>query len=377
MAGLYIHIPFCRQACYYCDFHFSTNQSYRAELIDCLSVEIRLQQGYLNGERLTTIYLGGGTPSLLSESEMHLLMDSVYRHFEVAASPEITLEANPDDLTWERVGGLKSMGVNRISLGVQSFDDNILKFLHRAHTAHDALQCIDRLRKVGFQNISIDLIHSIPGQDDDQLKKNLKQALAFEPEHLSAYSLTIEPETVFGKWHAKGQLEAVDEPAAARQFEIVMDTLVDNGYRHYEISNFCKPGFASVHNSNYWKQETYLGIGPSAHSYNKVSRQFNIHNNHLYMKSIRDGIVPFTVEMLTRANQINEYIFTSLRTDEGCHLPYLVNNFSYDLMEAQTPYLHQLQEKKMITLAGNIITLTRSGKLLADRIASDLFISPD
>lgn len=377
MAGLYVHIPFCKQACYYCDFHFSTNQSYRAELIDSLSAELRLQQDYLNGERLQTIYLGGGTPSLLNEKELQGLMDSIYGHFQVAASPEITIEANPDDLTLEKVEWLKSSGFNRISLGVQSFDDAILKFLNRAHSASDAMQGVDRLRNAGFQNISIDLIHSIPGQDDEQLIRNLKQVLTFEPEHISAYSLTIEPDTVFGKWHSKGQLQAVDEKKAVRQFEIVMDTLTDSGYRHYEISNFCKPGFASIHNSNYWLQEKYLGIGPSAHSYNLASRQFNISNNHLYIKSIRGGTVPFTMETLTRANHINEYIFTSLRTDKGCSLPYLAQRFSYDLWQAQMPYLLQLQEKDLITFAGNIITLTRAGKLLADRISSDLFISPD
>jgi oxygen-independent coproporphyrinogen-3 oxidase len=374
MAGIYVHIPFCKQACYYCDFHFSTNQSYRSEMIQCLAHELELQKDYVS-EPVSTIYFGGGTPSLLATDELSLLFQSIANNYLISPSPEITLEANPDDLSLEKINTLKKAGINRLSVGIQSFDDRILKFLNRAHNAHDALQCIPRLRQAGFNNISIDIIHSIPGQSNEQLKKNLELTLSFDPEHISAYSLTIEENTVFGKWHKNGKLLAPDENFSAGQFEIVMDVLTGHGYRHYEISNFCKPGFHSRHNSSYWRQETYLGIGPGAHSYNKQSRQYNVANNHQYMKSIREGVIPCQVELLSRENQINEYIFTSLRTEAGCRLDYLSHQFNYNLSTIHAAYLGQLADEKLVEISGQILTLTRKGKLLADQISSDLFIS--
>jgi oxygen-independent coproporphyrinogen-3 oxidase len=374
MSGIYLHIPFCKQACYYCDFHFSTNQSYRALLIQCLAHEISLQKDYLYGDKLETIYFGGGTPSLLNPNEFELLFETIHKNFKVDPFAEITLEANPDDLTQSKIQTLKAFGVNRLSLGIQSLDDEVLKFLNRAHSANDALVCIELLRESGFNNLSIDLIHSIPGQDESTLMKNLDKALNLSPEHISAYSLTVEENTVFGRWAAKGKLKSPDENASARQFEVVMNTLIDHGYRHYEISNFCKPGYYSRHNSSYWNQAKYLGVGPSAHSYNRVSRQFNVANNHLYMKSIQEGKLPSETEILTRADKINEYIFTSLRTDIGCQLTYLKNIHAFDLLNANDSYLRKLLEEGKITIQNEVLMLTHSGKLLADRIASDLFI---
>lgn len=374
MSGLYLHIPFCKQACYYCDFHFSTNQSYRERMIHCMANELLLQKDYLSNEPLETIYFGGGTPSVLNVKDLELIFNTIHSHFLIIDKPEITLEANPDDLNKHKIKILKEFGINRLSLGIQSFDNKVLNFLHRAHTAEDALNCISLLRDFGFDNISIDLIHSIPNQPEDILIKNIQQALLLEPEHISAYSLTIEENTVFGKWAAKGKVKATDENDGAHQFELVMNMLTENGFQHYEISNFCQPGFQSKHNSSYWQQKKYLGIGPSAHSYNGESRQFNISNNHLYMKSLENGIVPFETETLSRADKINEYLFTSLRTEAGCDLSYLKENYQFDLVSANVEYLESLQQGEKLLINNEKITLTRQGKLVADKIASDLFV---
>jgi putative oxygen-independent coproporphyrinogen III oxidase len=373
MAGIYIHIPFCKQACYYCDFHFSTNQAKRVELIKCVASELEYQKNYLSGEPIETIYLGGGTPSLLSRHELDEIFDSIHKHYTVIPSPEITIEANPDDISNEKVQSFKEVGVNRVSLGIQSFDDEVLKFLNRVHNSSDALTCALRLRESGINNLSIDLIHSIPNQDDRQLMVNLDKLIELAPQHISVYSLTIEPQTVFGKWASRGQLKAMDETQSANQFELVMDTLMNKGYQHYEISNFCLPGFASRHNSSYWQQKKYLGVGPSAHSFDGETRQFNVSNNHLYMNSILEGKLPIEKESLTRENKINEYIFTSLRTSNGCNLVYLINAYEYDLRKINSAYLQTLYTNNYVLLRDDSLILTRQGKLLADKIASDLF----
>jgi oxygen-independent coproporphyrinogen III oxidase len=377
MAGLYFHIPFCKQACHYCDFHFSTNQTLKQELVNELAEELILQKDYLEGELIETIYLGGGTPSLLTAQELEFLFTSIQKNYRLATDVEVTLEANPDDLNSQKLNEMKAAGVNRLSIGIQSFDESILKFLNRAHTATEALGCVEAARKAGIDNISIDLIYSIPGQNEEMLKKNLATALALRPNHISAYSLTVEEKTVFGRWASKGKLLAMEEDQSAQQFELVMDSLSLNGYQHYEISNYSLSGFQSKHNTSYWKGKKYLGLGPSAHSYNEATRQFNISNNHLYIKSIQKGVVPFEREELTNENKINEYLFTSLRTEWGCDLNYLAEQFGHDLAGQNKSYLNQLLTSDLITLLDNTLTLTRAGKLLADRIASDLFVSAD
>lgn len=374
MAGLYIHIPFCKQACYYCDFHFSTQQSQRSDLIRFIARELELQRDYLQGEMLGTLYFGGGTPSLLTESEFEILFTTIHKHFSVAPTAEVTLEANPDDLTPEKLAILKSAGINRLSIGIQSFDEEILKFLNRAHNPQQALESVAQARQFGFSNINIDLIHSIPGQDDQLLMKNLEVALSLSPEHISAYSLTIEEKTVFGRWSARGKLTPVAEDQAAYQFERVMDTLTAKGYRHYEISNFCKPGYESKHNTSYWQQKHYLGVGPSAHSYNGVSRQYTISNNQLYAKALSADKIPFEREILSREDNINEYLFTSLRLDTGCSLSLLKNQYDYDLRQAQGSYLTRLLDQQLATLHHDQLILTRAGKLLADQISSEFFV---
>ncbi len=340
-----------------------------------MSSELKLQKEYLQGEGLSTIYFGGGTPSLLLQSELELIFEGVRALYPLNDRPEISLEANPDDLSKEKLAVLKQLGINRLSIGIQSFDDPILKFLNRLHDAEEASRCIAAARTEGFNNISVDLIYAIPGQTHDRWKKSIEKTLRLSPEHISAYALTIEKKTVFGQRQKKGQFHAVTEEIAAEQFELLMDTLQDAGYEHYEISNFCRPGFHSRHNTGYWQQIHYLGIGPSAHSYDGISRQFNISNNSLYCKAIENNTVPFEREVLTRENRINEYLFTTLRTAWGCDLEKIKANFQFDVFQENKAYLTALQEKKLASIENNTLTLTRTGKLLADQIASDLFVN--
>ncbi len=373
MAGLYLHIPFCKQACYYCDFHFSTDRHGRQELCQAMAHELILQKGYVS-EPFTTIYLGGGTPSLLTSEEVDLLLTATQK--DLILNPgEITLEANPDDLTEAKSRDLLAAGVNRLSIGIQSFDNTVLRFLNRAHTSEASYQCLEDVRTAGFDNVSIDLIYSIPGLSENLWAQTLREVIRFSPEHISAYALTIEERTVFGNWKKRGKLRSMDEEGAARQFEILMDTLGEAGYEQYEISNFSKPGFCSKHNSNYWNQSHYLGIGPSAHSYNGDTRQFNVRNNALYVRSIQQGIIPFQSEILSPQNKINEYIITSLRTKWGCNLNILRNQLNDDLLHRSGDYIAQLEQGGLVTLVENTLRLTRKGKLLADTISEDLMIS--
>ena len=373
MAGLYIHIPFCKQACHYCDFHFSTNQDQRTRLCQAIAKEINLQHSYLDNEPIHTLYFGGGTPSLLSGEELNIIFESVHSHFVVDDDAEVTMEVNPDDLTTDKLKELKNFGVNRLSVGIQSFNNPTLTFFNRAHSGEQAIESIHRARTAGFDNISIDLIYSVPGQAEDIWKKDIEQAVALQPEHISSYSLTIEEKTAFGKWQKTGRIKPLDENKAVADFEVLMDMLNSSGYEHYEISNFSKPGFHSKHNSSYWRQRKYLGLGPSAHSYNGKTRQFNVANNSHYINAIIKGEVPFEIEQLSRENKINEYIITTLRTKWGCDLSYLEKNFGYSIFE--TPILQKLLVQELIVLNKTIMTLTKKGKMLADQVAIELFVS--
>ena len=374
MAGLYIHIPFCKQACYYCDFFFSTRQEQRTELVRAISSEIALQKNYLNGESLETIYVGGGTPSILLDEELDQILNAVHANFSIAESPEITLEGNPDDLTKEKLDYLFKAGVNRLSVGIQTFDNEILKSLNRAHDNLMARGCIDDAKNAGFKNISIDLIYAIPGRSDADWEKDVNDAIALSPQHISSYSLTIEEKTVFGKWTKQGKMKPVDDDVAARQLSLLIDILERANYEQYEVSNFSRPGFQSRHNSNYWKNRIYLGVGPSAHSYNGESRQYNLSNNSMYLRSIQQDKVPSTVEVLSREDKINEYLLTSLRTSWGADLEILREQFSWDIINKNWDYIQSLQNKDLIVIEDNILRLTRQGRFLADKIASDLFV---
>lgn len=375
MAGIYIHIPFCKQACHYCDFHFSVNQQVKTEMLAAISKEIVLQKDYLSDELIETVYFGGGTPSILSQAELSVMLDTLRSTHRIADHAEITVEANPDDLTLLRLKELRASGVNRLSIGIQSFDTARLKFLNRVHDGASAVKSFYDAREAGFDNISIDLIYAIPGETTEQWLDDIRQAIALNPEHISCYSLTIEDKTAFGKWAATGKLKPEPDEVSANHLETLMRELALAGYEHYEISNFSKPGFHSKHNSSYWKGSHYLGVGPSAHSYNGESRQYTISNNHAYLKAIQAETIPVEKEILSRENKINEYILTSLRTSWGTDLEFLKRIHDYDLVEQNQQYINQLLEKQLVTLRNNILMLTQAGKLLADKISSDLFSS--
>ncbi len=374
MAGIYLHIPFCAQACHYCDFHFSTNTDLKTALVHAMGEEIVLQRNYLRSKVLDTIYFGGGTPSLMDQRELSYLLEVINNVYQVAENAEITLEANPDDMSLEHLTGFKDVGINRLSIGIQSFDDKILRYLNRLHTGEIAIRSVELARQAGFRNISIDLIYAIPGLSSNAWRKDIAKAIAFNPEHISAYSLTIEEKTVFGNLLAKGKLSSVDESLAAEQLEILMAVMRNAGYDQYEISNFARPDFESRHNSSYWKGDEYLGIGPSAHSYNQTTRQHNVRNNFQYVRSLKEKIIPCEMEILTEEDHINEYILTTLRTGRGCDVEKLKKDFGYDLLTLHGGYIDVLKTHKLITMQNKFLILTEPGRLLADKISSDLFL---
>ena len=371
---LYIHIPFCKQACHYCDFHFSTNIANKRAVVEAIAREIVLRKSYLPEGDMETIYFGGGTPSMLDEAELQFLLETIHQHFRVANNAEITLEANPDDLTAPTLQMFAHAGINRLSIGIQSFHEPHLRFMNRAHTAVEAQQCVKLAQQAGIDNISIDLIYAIPSESHDILRSDLTQAFTLDVPHISAYCLTIEPQTAFGSWLKKKKMRPIEEEYAAQQFEILVQSLGDNGYEQYEISNFAINGRYSNHNSSYWKQHPYLGVGPSAHSYNGVSREYNVSNNARYLEAIQKDTVPSTVEQLTAADQTNEYLLTGLRTKWGVELQ-KVEILSAGAFALQAhDELGKMTRKGWIREDSGILVLTEAGKLFADRIASDLFI---
>lgn len=377
---LYIHIPFCKQACHYCDFHFSTSLKQKTALVEALCREIELQQDYLPNCHLETIYLGGGTPSLLTEAELNRIFATIHRFYTVAPDAEITLEANPDDLVGPASDPMQHLRilrqyVNRLSIGIQSFHEPNLRMMNRAHSATEAETCVRLAKETGFDNLTIDLIYGIPAENHQLWQTDLEKAMAFDVPHISAYCLTIEPGTVFGNWLKKGRIRAADDEFAAEQFAMLVQTLTANGYEQYEISNFARPGREAKHNSSYWKQRPYLGIGPSAHSFNGRSRQFNIANNAHYIRAITHGDIPGTVEELSRANRVNEYLLTGLRTKWGCSVPELTTLAGTDFERLQQTELEKLYKAGWLVLENRTLTLTETGKLFADRVASELFIS--
>jgi oxygen-independent coproporphyrinogen III oxidase len=373
---LYLHIPFCKQACHYCDFHFTTNLNQRRPLVEAMVREIKQRYAYLPHRKLHTIYFGGGTPSLLTEAELGLLFTAIDQHFSLVNGPdgqppEITLEANPDDLTDPAKLAMFRRYANRLSIGIQTFDEETLRWMNRAHTADEAELAVNRAREAGFDNLSIDLIYGISNQI---WPRDLEKALALDVPHISAYNLTIEPNTAFGRWLAKGKLTPVDESLSAVQFTELISALTDGGYIHYEISNFAKPGQFARHNTAYWQRKPYLGIGPSAHSYDGSSRQHNLANNGLYINGITAGESPSEREILTPADQVNEYLLTGLRTMWGCWIAELDNLLGESFLIRQAPEIAKLQQANWLVCSKSTIKLTESGKLFADRVASDLFV---
>ena len=387
MAGIYIHIPFCKQACYYCNFHFSTSLALKSEMVKSLIKEIEIRSNFFKensenettiilseNEKIETIYFGGGTPSLLSQNEIHSITSAIKENYKVAADAEITFEANPDDITFEKLIEWKDVGINRLSIGIQSFIERDLKWMNRAHNATQALDCIYLTREAGFNNFSIDLIFGTPGLTNEEWEKNIQAAIDLNVPHISSYALTVESKTALQKMIGLKKKENINNDVQAEQYSILMKSLRGEGYEHYEISNFAKPGFRSKHNSSYWQSKKYIGIGPSAHSYNGKIRSWNKANNPIYINSLEQNFVPFEREILTESQKMNEYVMTSLRTIEGLDLNFIENNFSPKEKNRIESLLKEKIKKENYFTENNKIVLTDEGKLFADAIAVELFL---
>lgn len=371
MSGIYIHIPFCKQACHYCDFHFSTSTKKKSRLVEMLCKELILRKNEIPG-KIETIYFGGGTPSLLSEEELKAIFHTIYSEFEIAENPEITLEANPDDLSEEKIKMLANSPINRLSIGVQSFFQEELELMNRAHNEQEALTCLKLARKY-FDNISIDLIYGIPGLSDKKWKENIRIALELDIPHISSYALTIEPNTALENFIEKGKVKPVDEDQYRNQFDILVETLTAEGFEHYEFSNYGKPGFHSRNNMAYWLGKSYLGIGPSAHSFDGNQRKWNISNNSLYINSVEVNKIPQETEQLSVTDRYNEFVMTRLRTKFGVYLEDLEKNFNSVYSIYFQKNAQKFLKDELMELINSSYTITKKGKFLSDGIAADLF----
>lgn len=374
MSGIYIHIPFCRQACNYCDFHFSTSLQNKDALVKGIVVEIEQRKEYLKDKHIETIYFGGGTPSLLSEREGSLVLEKIYKLYDVSRDAEVTFECNPDDLSEEKLKELKRLEVNRLSIGLQSFNEDELVWMNRAHTAKESEVSVKRAQDKGFENITIDLIYGSKFSNLKSWKSTLDKAIDLDVKHISSYNLTIEEKTKLGFDFKQKKEAAIDDELSSEMFLEMIDRLGKNGFIHYEISNFGKEGFFSIHNSNYWKGKHYLGLGPSAHSFDGVSRQWNMANNNAYIKNINEGKGYFEKETLTEAERFNEYMLIALRTMWGIDLNYLKANFDTELVKHFLQEVERFMQDGSIVMKESFYILTEKGKLLADRIAGDLFV---
>lgn len=344
----------------------------KEQTIQAIARELELRQDYLQGQPVHSIYFGGGTPSLLHQNELQLLLATIKRLFIVSDDVEITLEANPDDLAPVKLQQLKEAGINRLSIGLQSFHEPHLQLMNRAHNATESMQCVKDAQAVGFNNITVDLIYGIPAPDHSIWHQDLKTLFSLGVQHVSCYALTIEPDTALGRWSKKGKFKPSEDEFTAQQFETLLEQMQQHGFFQYEISNFCQPGYESRHNSNYWRGVHYLGVGPSAHSFNGPSRQYNVAHNKKYVDAIAQGRVPFEKEELTLADQANDYLLTSLRTTWGCDLEKMRVDYDYDVASVHQVYLQQLAEKKLASIKKDVLYLTDRGKLLADQITLDL-----
>ncbi len=417
--GIYIHIPFCKKACHYCNFHFSVNTSMIDAMVDAIAKEVFLSKEYIK-KPVQSIYFGGGTPSLLEPKHINYLLQEIYKYFDIEDNVEITFEVNPDDLSSTqpvqnyrgsegifsetKLQTLKDVGVNRLSIGIQSFDDANLKYINRAHNSHQAVKAFVEARKLGFDNISIDLIYGIPNSTLVTWQKDINMAISLKPEHISSYCLTIEKNTYFGKLHSNKKLPVKSSNEEIAMYDVLVNSLTKAGYIQYEISNFCFPNKYSRHNTNYWKKGNYLGLGPSAHSYNQKSRQWNIRSNKKYIdaiarlyKDIRQivlydtvlqdfeksfiyneysskDLLPYELEVLSDKDHINEYIMTGLRTIWGLDTHYIKNKYNYNILEYCKKDIQDFVSKGYLTLETNILKSTSEGFKLTDEVSSRLFV---
>ncbi|KAB1156807.1 radical SAM family heme chaperone HemW [Flavobacterium luteum] len=382
MSGIYIHIPFCKQACHYCDFHFSTSMKKKEEMVLAIAKELQMRKNELENETIETIYFGGGTPSILPISEIRFLIDEVYKNYKVVKNPEITIEANPDDLSNERIIGLSKTKINRLSIGIQSFFEDDLKMMNRAHNSKEAKKCLEVATQY-FDNISLDLIYGIPdssqnGEQAQQMSnekwiQNIQTALSFGIPHISSYALTVEPKTALNKLIQTGKIAKPKDEVAQEHFAILVEMLETNGFIQYELSNFGKEAFFSKNNSAYWLGKKYIGIGPSAHSYDRFSRSWNVSNNSLYLKAIQENRLPNEIEILSITDRYNEYVMIGLRTIWGVSLHKIENEFGKEYLNYLNKQVQKFINDDLVCIENNILKTTKKGKFLTDGIASDLF----
>jgi len=373
LAGIYIHIPFCKQACFYCDFHFSTSLKRKEEMLQAILSELQLRKNELEDELIETIYFGGGTPSLLTYEEISAIFEVIYSNYKVIESPEITLEANPDDLSESKIIALSNSPINRLSIGIQSFFEDDLQFMNHAHTAEESKNCLSVAMRY-FDNITIDLIYGVPNMSNKKWKENLKIAFDFGVPHISSYALTVEKNTALHNFIKNGKVPPVNEQQTLEQFNILVSETAKQGFVHYEISNFGKTAYFSKHNTSYWLGKKYLGIGPSAHSFNGKQRSWNISNNAKYIKSINNKTLPLEFEELSMNNRFNEYIMTGLRTIWGVDLNKIEQDFGKTYLNELNKNSQSFIEKGLLKISSeNKLVTTNKGKFLADGIASDLF----
>lgn len=372
MAGIYIHIPFCKTRCIYCDFYSTTRSDLKERYIRALCRELRIRKDYLEGATIETIYFGGGTPSQLDEEDFRQVFATIEEVYGMEHCKEITLEANPDDLTEEYVTRLHRLPFNRISMGIQTFDDVTLKLLNRRHNAMQAIEAVDRCRRAGFENISIDLIYGLPGETDERWERDLKQAVSLNVEHISAYHLTYEEGTRIYELLQAHRIREVDEESSVRFFSVLIDTLDAAGYEHYEISNFCRPGYPSRHNTSYWQGIPYLGCGPSAHSFNRREREWNIASLNKYLLGIESGERVYETEILDTTTRYNECIITSIRTSQGLSLTKLKEEFGTELWQYCLNMAAPSIKNGMLEEREDNLRLTRKGIFISDSIMSDL-----
>jgi oxygen-independent coproporphyrinogen III oxidase len=374
LAGIYIHIPFCKQACSYCNFHFSVSLANKSKMVAAIVLEILLPNELMKRKNIETIYLGGGTPSILDVQDLDAIFTALKQKFTIAKNAEITLEANPDDINPSILQQWKSFGINRLSVGLQSFDEAELKWMNRAHNATQSLQCIDDIQAAGFTNFSVDLIYGSPLQSNEILKNNIAIITQKNVPHVSCYALTVEENTVLSKAIKTKKSPAVKEEIQSEQFQLLLQLMEANGYEQYEISNFSKPNFASKHNSSYWQGKPYYGFGPSAHSYDGLgTRRWNVANNSLYIQALEKDIIPYEEEILTTTQQINEYIMTAIRTSAGIDMEKVKMDFGVDVAKNIIIKANKFLETDKIIITENNIYLTKKGKFFADGIAADFF----
>ncbi|HRS53837.1 MAG TPA: radical SAM family heme chaperone HemW [Bacteroidales bacterium] len=373
MAGIYVHIPFCKQKCIYCGFFSIASPLKTQEILDNIIIEAYLRQNYCDNEIIETIYFGGGTPSILSIQQITKILQNLKKIFSISKNAELTIEANPEDITYEKVKQWQEIGFNRVSIGIQSFDDNILKQLNRRHNSIMAKKAIENVFKIGLLNVSADIMFGMPYYSDETLVNSLNVLIDYKVPHISTYALTIEQNTALDLMIKKMKMPYPDEEQIVKQFLIIIDIMSKANYINYEISNYAKEGFFSIHNSNYWKNKQYLGLGPSAHSYNINSRQWNVANIDIYIKSIQNKVIPCEIEILTETQKLNEYIMTSLRTIWGLNTLFVKENYGDDAYQNIIKLAQPFLEKKLMIMNDNVLLLSDNGKLLADKITADLF----